>query len=424
MIRVTATADQPISAASAREAGFATPAFGYIPGWVFRGALAAAWIRTFGEPRHGTTHRDAFIAMFEGDARFSSLLPRDAAFEPLSAMACKYPNTTECLSFAIDRAFSDDAQASHQCAHCHGSLEPLKGQLRGAVTSRRAHVALDEHGRALAGKLYSRESIPKKTVLHGMITGTNEWLLESPPDLIRVGGQRSTSGRCTLHVKSEPTTPPRVLDNMRLVLRCDAPTIVIDHFGRPQLDLDTQEIAARIGVAKHDVVLRQRFARPAVIGGWHTASARPKPKELAIAAGSTFVYELRRPVGASELTALTDAGLGERKREGFGWITVNPAPWTNLVIDDAQSVTVVTDWPALREASPEGAKWCVAQLRERLTEIEMGKLDATDHTSRVSNTVRFNDLSLLQREELQELLAGNDVQTIRHAIAALRKANA
>ena len=76
MIQIEAMVRQAVSAAERREAASLTEAFPYIPGWVVRGGLAAAWIREFGEPKRGTELRARFVDLFEGAVRFGALMPQ------------------------------------------------------------------------------------------------------------------------------------------------------------------------------------------------------------------------------------------------------------------------------------------------------------------------------------------------------------
>ena len=175
MIRLDAQLAQGASAARGRDAGFHTAAFPYVPGWVVRGSLAAAWIRRYGPPDPGSSHRHDFVTLFEGAIRFGPLLPPGATFEPLSVVRCKYPRTTECSVFHADLAF-DDADGTI-CPGCGGATEPLKGTLRGSDLRQRTRVALDPMGRALDGALFTREEIPARSTLAGVIDG----LLAAPP---------------------------------------------------------------------------------------------------------------------------------------------------------------------------------------------------------------------------------------------------
>ncbi|MGH4021257.1 MAG: type III-B CRISPR module-associated Cmr3 family protein, partial [Pseudonocardiaceae bacterium] len=164
------------------------------------------------------------------------------------------------------------------------------------------------------------------TQLTGLIDGDPDgdmaWLTQTERS-VRFGGRRSTSGLATLSAGPEasPTSFTGFMaDQRRLVVRLLAPGIFVDTLGRPSWLPDITELSATLGVP---VALDAAFARPTVVSGWHAVSNLPKPRDFAVAAGSVFV--LRFDAGLPDhagLRRLWCAGLGLRRAEGNGWITL------------------------------------------------------------------------------------------------------
>ncbi len=69
------------------------------------------------------------------------------------------------------------------------------------------------------------------------------------------------------------------------------------------------------------------FARSQLIAGWNSAHRLPKGDVVAVRAGSSYL--LRRPANGAEgelraLAAAAGEGIGIRRTEGFGAISIMP----------------------------------------------------------------------------------------------------
>jgi CRISPR-associated protein Csx10 len=122
-----------------------------------------------------------------------------------------------------------------------------------------------------------------------------------------------------------------VPDQRRLVVRLLAPGIFVDTLGRPSWRPDTTELAGTLGVP---VAFDAVFARPTVVSGWHAVSNLPKPRDFAVAAGSVFVLRFDEDLpDHAGLLRLWHTGLGLRRAEGNGWITLQR--WTAPALPSA-----------------------------------------------------------------------------------------
>lgn len=329
MIRVDVHAEQPLHLGSQVDAGWLTDTHRFVPGSVLRGALAASWLTEHRPPKPDTTGDGEFQRLFEGGVRFGPLYPCDDALRPLSVFGCKYAEEETCREFTHDAAFDGAAPAT--CPACGDApVEASKGHVDGIGVVEHTRVQLDERERAADGQLYTRRALPAGTKLTGFIDGDPDgqlaWLMQTERSVL-LGGRRSTSGLATLSARTEesPTSFTGFLpEQRRLVVRLLAPGVFVDGLGRPSWLLDVAELSATLGVP---VELDAAFARPTVVSGWHAVSNLPKPRDFAVAPGSVFVlrFDADLPDHAG-LQRLWHAGLGLRRAEGNGWITLQR--WT------------------------------------------------------------------------------------------------
>ena len=110
-----------------------------------------------------------------------------------------------------------------------------------------------------------------------------------------------------------------------LILTCLSPCIVRDDFGNLCADLNVSQVAGCLGIAANSLrpELKQTRRSIATLGGFNRRWGLPLCQTQAIAAGSVFVYTTFEPIGVSRLLALQEAGIGERRIEGFGRVAVS-----------------------------------------------------------------------------------------------------
>lgn len=102
--------------------------------------------------------------------------------------------------------------------------------------------------------------------------------------------------------------------------------ILIDPFFRHQTALDGPTLVREIAEALAGSELVAAFAATRQVFGWSTPQGLPLPADLAITAGSVFVFQAPHAPEALadilETAAVEQAGIGERRAEGFGQIVV------------------------------------------------------------------------------------------------------
>ena len=332
MSELVLTLRQPAQIGDRARDDFVLSTMDRIPGSVVRGAFAAVWLARNGISEPGTTERAEFLRLFEGGVRFGALMPDGAESQPLSVVGHKYPVREDCLDAEFDRAAGPQPSS---CPQCESPLEPVRG-LRGEKprTGRRTSVSIDESGIARDGVLFTRESLSQGQVFRGTLATGDPELLAILDTLgpVRVGGRRTTHGLADVAIRDVPPPAPERIDDHHLVVRLRSPGIFTDDRGRPSRDPNQAELEDLLGAGAK---VADRWTRWHQAGGWHVASGLPKPAELAVAAGSTYVIYSERPVEPSQLAHLAQRGLGLRRHEGFGDLAPPPAlEWGKRARDD------------------------------------------------------------------------------------------
>ena len=186
--------------------------------------------------------------------------------------------------------------------------------------------------------------------------------------------------------ESEGGSSESELKELRVWLLSD--TLVRNERLRPSTDPEDigREIATRLGVAKDSVHLRRCtcadaspndrgssenllhwVSRTERIDSWQRRWGLPRTSLVGIAAGSCGVFVLDEPVTQKQVAELEIGGIGERRGEGFGQLSINDPLLSECLSkypsDDAASSD--TDVESSILISTEEASYRTAQLFER-----------------------------------------------------------
>jgi CRISPR-associated protein Csx10 len=121
-----------------------------------------------------------------------------------------------------------------------------------------------------------------------------------------------------------------------LTLQSDA--ILMDEFMRPRTMLDIRDFRRALGDHDYAAMASQNILQlvfcntgKRLVQTWNAASGYPKPENVAITMGSVFLFKVaaESPENlVAPLTALQEYGIGMRRREGFGRVTIcDPFHW-------------------------------------------------------------------------------------------------
>jgi CRISPR-associated protein Csx10 len=330
---LTLTLRQPAQLGDRARKDYVLSTMEHIPGSVVRGALAARWLAEHGTAKPGSPEREEFLALFEGGVRYGALLRPGTEFMSLAVAGHKYDPRPDCETIDYDRAAGGEPPL--YCPDCDSPVEQRRGLTSARpgdrpATRRRTSVAIGAGGVARRGALFTRETLDPGQIFSGTVTAKDDTLLKILAGLgpVRIGGRRTTHGLADLAITNSTgasgtkTPGPERRTDGDLVLRLRSPGIFTDAQGRPSRDPSPEELSEVLGVPARVV---RRWTRWEQAGGWHAASGLPKPQELTVAAGSTYIIHPERNVDDTVLDALSRRGVGLRRHEGFGDLAPPPA---------------------------------------------------------------------------------------------------
>lgn len=361
-------AEAPIAILQSRATSQFVKTLDYLPGSAVRGAFAEVFINKI-----GTAH-DLFRRIFVSEEiRFSDFLPSDQTNAPLllpaTAAACKRHGLKHETSLH-DRLFErllvreQSIMEPRKCS-CDERLDRLAGLYMQSLDARvkanprrqlRMHVGISRpRGTATHGQLFSYDMLTAKPQLekekrHLYFIGT---LASDSPNAdtlfaeiekivhdrehLSIGkartrglGELSIASRSKLGSESDFETrwkefSGKFIDQEKrfcyFSITLNSHLILKDALGRPLL---SAAAPSDFGLGDEAQIFA-KFLSKAIVAGWNAAQGLPKPDTVALARGSVFGF--RAPRENSEeikmkLRALEMSGVGERRAEGFGQITV------------------------------------------------------------------------------------------------------
>jgi CRISPR-associated protein Csx10 len=356
------TIETPLAISLRRATGVDLATHVHLPGTVLRGALAGAYLDGI-----GSAADVEFLGMFLGTRPVHFLDHRLNGAEPwpLSARVCKtYPSDHKVADGLVAQAAGKSPGES--CPDCKSKRKPPRGFHRlttiedrtdyrtEEVTTRRAvHVQIDPKLlRSQTGQFHSSRVVAPGQVLWGRVLAEGEAerslraLVGEGITLYAGRGRSRGQGRIRLSVtEGEGIAAEAIRERMeelntqvagslsefssKLLFTCtlQSPAILLD-----------QWLTSRLWVAVEDFggdlkgyQLLAWFTRATEITGWNAAAGLPKTPVHGLAAGSCFLFGRdMAPVGREkELQRLADLfavvepnGIGERREEGFGEISI------------------------------------------------------------------------------------------------------
>jgi CRISPR-associated protein Csx10 len=354
----------------------------YIPGSVFRGALAAEYIR------NGLQDTDEFKNLFiDKKACFGDLRKAGSKNVPLSALTCKYypgwksENRLEPRHGIVDSViprlkydlFSQE-MPKHivECQHqqCKGKnihMIPYAGyyaekrllNYKPVEIDKNIHVHTQVSEKMLtatAGTLYSIEGLTPDQTFSGVVSIDEDVDLANLEKILTdrtmlLLGCDKTRGMGKARVFKAIHSDGMDIDNAVyqfnaklsgdemaintwFTLTISSRTILLDRylFYKPIIDIEDLIDSVPEGIEFWQACTLQRaWNQTEPVEGWNSLTGFPKAQEWAISAGSVFVFQCDRPINENDLSflhKLVDNGVGCRKEEGFGNISVcDPFHW-------------------------------------------------------------------------------------------------
>ena len=358
--------EEPLLIANKSESGNMYYTNRCIPGYTLLGALA--WKAANSCNLDDEEVYEKFITLFRrGEVKVSPLYPTLKIDEdiypsipsPQDLLSCKLHPAIEENGHDV-KGYATDTDEPGKCEQClkegiETPLEPLNRyiairkypkHLEAAEVPVREemHITIDpEKGRAITGDLFGYVSIDSGAYFIGTIE-IADWTNfanflgidgESPLFELRIGKassrgygkvkvwlQPDVSSKNLFHGKSLKERVADLTKPFRMTLITDA--ILVDSWGRFMNTLDESYLRNLLGV---EVDLINTYVKSKNVDGFNAYLGLPKWRDVAIIAGSSIGFKIKRSEDEEEILKRLDElereGIGLRKEGGFGRIAFN-----------------------------------------------------------------------------------------------------
>ncbi|KPA14383.1 CRISPR-associated RAMP protein, family [Candidatus Magnetomorum sp. HK-1] len=377
--RITAELLSPLMIAQNRQSD-ASESLSYMPGSSLRGAIAAKYLREFGHQDSADFQR-IFV---DHPISFPNLLPtieKDLFIPkplPLTAASCKRfsgfhysekasHGVLDTLAEKVLEKYNPEHLCSAVCPSCQNDMKSFTGFWNGIIESPtlykptmiyQRHTGIDRTSGTIAQKIFyitqaiaDYNALENDQYLRQYLAGPIH-LTDEECDILRpllnsslFAGSDRTRGMgefkltltddepqptdvCKWDIsfkdrlnKIDPKSLDSLLNGFYFTINLYSDAILLDCFLRPtaQLDLSFETIPA--GQIKPVL----KVARSKTIRGWNLAWGLPKTDDMAVSMGSVYLFKYDGNDVQQlnqELDQLMCKGIGVRKAEGFGRISI------------------------------------------------------------------------------------------------------
>lgn len=363
-LSISLTAKSPFSISASRYTGNIQKTLDFIPGTSLRGILAKLWLETISLDNN-------FKEIFTSEeVSFSNLYIEASNPIPMSAFSCKYysgflgneyGHGVVDILLSLSREKEKDEGIADKFQHCQfledrgkclAPMKKIKGYYvmnlsdnslsRITVDRRLVYRTAISHvsETALENALYSLEVAEKGQTFKGEILFNEDRLFNTFTAFIKkhkslfIGSDKS-SGLGRFDILSINESEEAKEDKMRtrieefnrklgiknskiyfsITLQSDA--IITDRYMRYKSFIDKEDLA----IPEAEFVLGIKETR--IVQGWNALTKLPREDTLAIEKGSVFVFKVGDIERAMDsLLKLDISGIGRRRGEGFGRVTV------------------------------------------------------------------------------------------------------
>lgn len=320
----------------------------YIPGSVIRGALAAHYLQN--SPEEET----AFLRLFlDGSTRFLNAYPAYQVERTLPVpqhwARAKDQEDNKAIYSLLDKNngiatksmggqfMAIDANnvvhtvlPSHEIAVHHARNRQMGRAILNDGTNRSAlfrYHALAE-GQSFIGQIWTSQEDAK--ILRPFLNGT-----------LLLGGSRTAGyGLTQITLKPDqkerelgiyPTQPIEPQISFLVYLTSDA-IVRNPETGQPGLYL-LQALATLL--PGHQLEVMEVFGRLTWVGGFNVKWGLPLPQTYALPKGSVWQIQSNQLITADDIKRIEQAGIGDRRAEGFGTLLINPPFATPLQVPES-----------------------------------------------------------------------------------------
>ena len=367
-LQVSITTKSPLVITAESSSQVLTESKSYISGTIVRGILADAYRK--GRDFEKKAHEDAgFKRLFLGGLQFQAAYPVVAGHR-------SYPLPQSLMKHKVKGDIHDilDGQGAAGYKVLKG-LGYVQGQtIYMAEVNKKIHFHMSRSseserfaGRSNGGGISNYEAIGEGQTFEAVICGEEEDLIHLIRDLkleentlkARVGKAKRTSyGQCDIHfgdiIDCETGVTEEWLKTLKegkLPIRLDSPFISntpITGWRRNEEDSLVQDFvnALQAAIPNQKISLKKLFTGAEVVRNYVGVWQLHRPEELALVAGSVFIFDCSKDWSDADMKVLKDVlmtGVGGRKEEGFGQIRLWVLhPSFEIAPDDKASKLEVT----------------------------------------------------------------------------------
>jgi CRISPR-associated protein Csx10 len=381
--RITAELLSPLTIADNRQS-YASESLLYMPGSTLRGAIAAHYLREFGD-QHSENFQTIFVA---SPISFPNLLPTTEKELflpkpiPLTGVSCKrfkgfcFSETTshgvgDILAEKVLEEYLPEILTLAACPICNNDMKSFTGFWNGSIETPvqynptiiyQKHTGIDRTSGTIAQEIfymtqamadyYKNEDDYSKQYLAGAIHLTDKEyeillpVLESslfagadrtrgmgeikltltetqpqPTDVAQWNAAFTDRLKALIDNKTDSNQMDQLLNGCYFTINFDSDAILMDDWLRPTAEL-TPVLET---IPAHYIQPILKIARSKTIRGWNSAWGLPKSDDIAVSMGSVYLFKYNGNDVQKlnqELDQFMMNGIGLRKAEGFGRISI------------------------------------------------------------------------------------------------------
>lgn len=303
--------------------------FEFIPGSTIRGMVIALYAKLNTPNASNSTFRRLFL---DGSVRFLNAYPqiqnKRALPTPLSWRLEK-DRDEPILDFAVETVKRDVQWQKVKQPFCNiwiSDNDGCKAQLCNPHHQIDIHTARENRQRTTKDEsaVFRYEAIAPDQTFSGVILAEQEEDLQILKEWLPAGGVVWLGGSRLAGYGKTRMDQVKIQDEWQEYTpvgdeaECIIVTMLSDALVRdPQTGENVVTLEPLLGQAHEEAFIETR-----IVSGFNRKWNLPLPQTQAIRAGSVFVY-LRQPEILARLQDLMNAGIGERRAEGFGRIAIN-----------------------------------------------------------------------------------------------------
>lgn len=407
----------------------------FIPGSLLRGALVAQYLREHPDADIATDPKlralfldgkTRYLNAYPLDARGRATLPTPAAWHQAKGESEKSPVYDLSVELQDDEDWQPQAVKSPFCQLKEAEVTFYTPDRQMNVHTQRDRVM----GRAIedSGAVFRYEALAAGQSFGGVVLCDNEEAAKTLESLLEaalfLGGSHNAGyGRVEIGAikradswQEVPLKPADVKSGSKLTITLLSDALLRDANGQYTPFLTAEWLGARLGVTLTPEQ-EHTFAKSVIIGGFNRKWGLPLPQTQAARAGSVYTFTTDADIPAKRLAELITEGIGERRVEGFGRLTINwHTQHEELMPQDPPQPDKLKADPLTGESEVQAQRIAERMLRRKLDQRLIERVNGLEIKSPPANS-QLSQISVL----IRSALPGKDVTAIIERLDTMKK---